>query len=186
MNGKKILLLFIVIVFTACENGNEPHKSTIIEGETTLKTDSLPCFSFRAGKAFGYPSNENQIADFFALVCINETGRPTCLGLFANDDSETFAYIYPKNQIQPDNLDTALLIFDTLSILDNDLYYTHGICVEQGQVFAVKTKENKYGLMVITDAKYYRDTTDTLFESYEGYVTFKWKYQTNGSRSFDN
>ena len=80
--------------------------------------------------------------------------------------------------------ETGEILFDTLSMLDDDLYYTWGVGCFEGSVIAVKTKANKYALMLIQEAAYYRDTTDTLYESYDGYITFKWKYQTNGSRKF--
>jgi len=184
MNGTKIFCVLLILFFTACESGNEPDKSTIIEGETILKTDSLSCFSFKAGKALGYPIDENNSDVFNTMLFIHESGRPIGIGFVTALDSVTFSVLFPENESHIDNLDTALKIFDTLSIIDKNLSYSSAIVVYKSQVIAVKSKENKYALMVITEAKYYRDTTITDYESYEGYVTFKWKYQTNGSRKF--
>lgn len=58
------------------------------------------------------------------------------------------------------------------------------IMIDSGSIFVVKTKENKYGIMLITEAKSYKDTVDTINQRYDAYVTFKWKYQTDGSRNF--
>jgi hypothetical protein len=182
---KYLVSILLFLILFSCENNNEPGKSTIIEGESTVKSDSLPFFSFKVGKAFDYPTNEDITDDFLMMIMINERGYPMGIGFIADHERETFSVLYPQVNIHYDNLDTALQIFDTLSILDNDLYYTYGIGVNQGQILAVKTKDNKYALMVITEAKYYRDTTDTNSESYDGYVTFKWKYQTNGTRNFN-
>ncbi|MFH1049771.1 MAG: hypothetical protein V1779_02445 [bacterium] len=176
-------LLFLLLF--SCENNNEPVQSTIIEGESTVKTDSLSFFSFKTGKALGYPIDENISDVFSTMVFIHESGEPIGIGFVTAMDYVTFSVLFPGNESHIDNLDTALKIFDTLSIIDKNLSYSSAIVVYQSQVIAVKTKENKYALMVITDSKYYRDTTIADYESYKGYVTFKWKYQTNGSRNFN-
>jgi len=118
----------IFLVFSSCENDNEPVKSTIITGESTVFSDSLPFFSFKAGKAFNYPNKENLIYDFFLLVMTDEEGEAFCNGFNTLENSK-LAVLYPRENVYFNNLDTALKIFDTLSILDEDLFYDFGIGV---------------------------------------------------------
>ncbi len=181
MNTKLIISFILFALLLACKDSNtNPNNHECLSGITTIFTNrDSAFFSFKAGKPIAYPFPDKITDDFIVIVSTNESGRPIGVGLFADYNSERFSYLNDDPKYE-----TGEILFDTLSRLDDDLYYTWGIGCYEGSVIAVKTIDNKHALMLIQEAAYYRDTTDTLFESYDGYVTFKWKYQPDGSRKF--
>lgn len=103
------------MLITACENNNEPFKSTIIEGETILKTDSLSCFSFKSGKAFEYSTNENLIDDFWLGVYRNELGDLMGIGFITEQNSKRFDLIDNFESV-----DSANEYFENISNIKED------------------------------------------------------------------
>ncbi len=177
MNGTKIFYVLLILLFTACESGNEPVQTTIIEGETTIyckNNTSSPFFSFKLGKPIPIGNPEGLTPDLLTMIFTNERGDPFGVGFCSlSIENKNINFLGQQE------------VFDTISQI-SDKFYNMNLVAEKNQVYSVKTHDNKYSIILIKDVQYFKDTSNTIPLNYNGYITFKWKYQTNGSRNFKN
>ena len=133
-------------------------------------------FSFSHGKSVAIPNNENIIPDFLIAAHTDENGN--VLGVFFGAESYRPAFCFVKECSQPDS---ALTYFNNLLEVPDSNYLELALPVNPNQIWAVKTSENKYAKILIldTEAKF-----DSVALNYKTIAKFKWKFQTNGSRTF--
>jgi hypothetical protein len=80
--------------------------------------------------------------------------------------------------------DSALKFFNNLSEVPDSNYSLSADPVKVNQIWAIKTSENKFAKILILNTDAYEYSPAPGFRGYYSEVTFKWKYQSNGSRVF--
>lgn len=85
---------------------------------------------------------------------------------------------------QTSNLDSAQTFFNNLNEVPETNYVDLAIPVDENQIWAVKTVENKYGKILILHSDAYKDNSNPSSLNDYGEARFKWMYQPDGSRTF--
>ena len=176
-------LLLIVIFISGCDSSTGPGEAKT-SGEaainTTLVNMKITGFSFSAGGNVSYPNNVNVIPDIVVLVQQDEQANIT--GVFLSPvDSARPAFRFLKSYT---NEDSAAAFFNNLVEVPDSGYNWLAMSVRENQVIAVKTVDAKYGVIQILHTEAYADSSNQNAPTLYGEVKFRWKYQPNGSRSF--
>ncbi|ROL60087.1 hypothetical protein D9V86_09830 [Bacteroidetes/Chlorobi group bacterium ChocPot_Mid] len=187
----KSQLIVIMIFLISCSNNiNEPPKiSNYNSGVTIIGAtdyiDDTTGFSFEKGDKVLFPNmGEDYKPDFFVTVATNERGDPLSVLLWSSDwpdkvSDSMFACLNCESSGFGD------ILFDTLTYIpySNQYHYTYAVSPLVGNVYAIKTSNNKHGMILILESYFYQNSQDSANGFYRGHVKFKWKYQPNGSRN---
>jgi hypothetical protein len=176
-------ILFLIFIFTnGCNNSVEPVPPKT-SGETTInsKVENFKSkgFSFSRGGLINYPNSQNIMPDMLLLVEITEVGYVAGVFFSPPNNQPEFRLL-----IQINDADSANKYFSELSELPDTTYNLLAIPLEEDQIWAVKTQDNKYAKILITHTEAYMDSSIKSSPTPYGEATFKWKYQPNGSRVF--
>lgn len=172
-----VSLVLIILLGYGCDSA-EPTIDDKSD-EVTLKNDNLG-FSFSKGSAISVPDTINHlIPDIIALVHLDVNN--TVLGVFFGADSLRPAFNLIK---EFPNIDSAKTFFYNLKEVPDSNYQNLALPAEAYQIWAVKTHDNKYGMILVLYTNAYEYSPSPGFRSYYIEATFKWKYQSNGSRYF--
>ncbi|MEW6558548.1 MAG: hypothetical protein AB1349_14560 [Elusimicrobiota bacterium] len=146
-------------------------------------------FSFAVGKIITVSDSISPLPDVIISVFTNETSIISA-AISGLSGEKCLQRIYPQHAMFPNYIaidttiaDTARKIFDSLIEAPETGYYEFSN-VDKNQVWAIKTRENRYAKILILNSVARTDTSDSGSVSYYGQVTFDWVYQANGSRSF--
>ncbi|MFU8860753.1 MAG: hypothetical protein ACNA8K_10030 [Cyclonatronaceae bacterium] len=179
------ILILIVILIQGCDNSLGPS-SPKTSGETTLTTQTdgykFIGFSFSQGGNIVAPNAKKTIPDIRVHVQTDPTGE--IQGILLSSGTQLFyPAFHPLKEF--DDTDAAEEYFNNVNEAP-DIYADLAFSVEVNQVWAVKTNDDKYGIILIlhTDAYEYTDDSNPAYPALFGEVRFKWKYQPDGSKKF--
>jgi hypothetical protein len=182
LNTYKIIssLIFLIILFCSCDS-TEP----IIEVNSDVVTLNSKCkgFSFALGSVIPYtmPGSDSSkiITDIQIFATLSGT---TIIGVhFSSPDTFVTSF---RLMGEFTKSDSALKFFNNLSEVPDSNYSLSANPVKVNQIWAIKTSENKFAKILILNTDVYEYSPAPGFRSYYSEVTFKWKYQSNGSRVF--
>lgn len=177
------LILFFVI-FTACTKDSTRPEIAPTSGKVTVTSEVIgnqaSGFSFELGEVITLPNSQDILPDLLVLVQQGSGGE--ILGVFfaATDLTPTFSLIGEKS-----TLDSSRAIFNGLNeIPDTTTFADLAHPVNANQVWAVKTRENKYAKILVLATSAFIDSANTAGPTPYGEVTFEWVYQPDGGRIF--
>ena len=104
------------------------------------------------------------------------------MGVFFSsvDITPTFSLIAEKS-----TPDSSRTIFDGLKEIPVTTFFEGlAIPVRENQIWAIKTRENKYAKILILETMAFLDSTNSAGPTPLGEATFDWIFQPNGSRQF--
>jgi hypothetical protein len=135
-------------------------------------------FSFSAGGIITMPNAQNRKPDFMVAVWTNVDGA--VLGTFFGASAqEVFRLMGHFN-----TLDSAQTFFQNLIDVPGGSYDFVALPVEKNQVWIVKTREGRYGKILIRNTLAYNDTSHLPLHNSYAEATFDWIYQPNGTSRF--
>jgi hypothetical protein len=177
------VLLLLLIFINSCDNSIEPAKNKT-SGEITINTklvnQGYSGFSFSEGGIINAPNPRNIIPDIIVLVQTNENGH--VLGVFLAPPGISRPTFRLLNQFN--DADSAKIFFNKLSEVPDSSYRDLALPAKGKQIWAVKTGDDKYGIILILDTKAYAENSNPGPATLYGEARFKWKYQPSGSRFF--
>ena len=172
------MLVILFLITQSCIENDDPKIPKFTDGEATLSTEhkdsTIEYFSFKNGiRRIPLFNPEILESDLTAMVRTHESGRILGIEISGPVYSQfnPFTLLYHSS-----NMDSSEEFFEKFYNLRDNEFESDGIYANIGDVWAVRTNDSKLGAILIKDTVYFRDTTDTANESYDGYVTFKWKY----------
>ncbi len=137
-------------------------------------------FSFDQAAMVKILNSSNALPDIQLLVNMNQTGA--VLGVYlARPDSlvPSFRLLRRFN-----TLDSARSCFDGLREIPDTTYQDLALPVNVAEIWAVKTRRNKFAKILITETVAYTDTSNPSAPAPFGQATFDWSYQPNGTGRF--
>ena len=171
-----VIIILTVLILSGCsDNPTSNGSSTIQSGTNTMPIDNG--FDFSSGLVIDLEIEERDysdnidLTDFYITASVSPSGSTYLLigsPIIINDQMTVDT---PSIQII-DNID-----FDEINEVP-DVGYQNEYVTEQlsiGLMFAIKTQDYKYSILEITDI-----TSGTMTDPAS--ITFKWKYQSDGSR----
>jgi len=177
-----LILILIVTLIQGCDNSVGPS-SPKTTGETTLTTQTdghkFTGFSFSRGGNIVAPNAKKIVPDIRVHVQTDETGE--IRGILLSSGTQLFyPAFHPLREF--DDTDAAEEYFNNVNEAP-DIYADLAFFVKANQVWAVKTNDDKYGIILILHTDTYEYTDGSNSAPY-GEVRFKWKYQPDGSKKF--
>jgi hypothetical protein len=168
-------LLTLTLFLIGCDS-TEPNISEADQIKLSNKSNG---FSFSKGLVIPQ-SDSVTVPDI--EVYANRSGN-TIIGvnLFSSGDvRSSFLMVAEFN-----NSDSALTFFNKLTEVPDSNYSDAHISIQQNQIWAIKTGDNKYAKILIrsTDSRI-ESTSEPGIIFFYAEVLFKWKYQPNGGRYF--
>ena len=136
-------------------------------------------FSFPLAKIITISNSQGILPDLLVLV---HQGGGEILGVFFSsvDITPTFSLIAEKS-----TPDSSRTIFDGLKEIPVTTFFEGlAIPVRENQIWAIKTRENKYAKILILETMAFLDSTNSAGPTPLGEATFDWIFQPNGSRQF--
>ena len=183
MKGILVSVVILLLIIIGCDNSINPIPPKT-SGEVTIttlfKNNKSSGFSFSQGQIIDFPNTNNITPDIIVMVQRDATGN--ILGVFFSSGIGLKPSFYLIKQTS--NLDSALTFFNNLNEVPETNYVDLAIPVNENQIWAVKTVENKYGKILILHTDAYKDNSNPSSPNDYGEARFKWIYQPDGSRSF--
>ena len=184
MLSNKLILPILVLFCLSCSEGiivDHGQKPTF--GKVTLTTiykdGKTTGFSFSEANIVKYPNSQGIIPDITVNVQTNEYGDPIGTFLTPVNLEPTFLLKY-----WPSTMDSAMAYYDTLSFISDTSFSDLAIPVLENQVWAVNTHDWKFAKILITSSFAFTDSSNINNITLYGEITFKWKYQPDGSWHF--
>ena len=182
LNKFKLISFFILLVILICScDSNEP----IIEDNSDIISlnSKSKGFSFALGAVIPYsiPGSDSSkiITDIQIFAIVSGT---TIIGVrISSPDSFVTSFHLVREFTKSDS---ALNFFNFLSEVPDSNYSLSADPVKVNQTWAIKTSENKFAKILILHTDAYEYSPGPGWRGYYSEVTFKWKYQSNGSRFF--
>jgi hypothetical protein len=170
-----LILISIFISIYGCDS-TEPDISVF--NEIKLSNKSMG-FSF--SKGWVIPQNDTIVTPDIQVYAERSGNTIIGVNLFSPGVVRS-SFLLTK---QFNNIDSALIFFNNLSEVPDSNYSDIHISIKENQIWAIKTKDNKFAKILIskTDARIESTGTPGIIFFYAE-VIFKWKYQSNGSRIF--
>ena len=170
------------IFLSGCKKENntqpiEPKNAGSSKITTELIINSGVGFSFGYGTTIVIANPNNIKPDMILLVQRSAHGEILGVFLSSIDLTPMFSLIEEFN-----NLDSAKKAFDEFKEVPANLTFVElAIPAKKNQVWAVKTLDDKYAKILITNTLVNYDSTKP---DYYGEADFDWVYQPNGSNKF--
>ena len=176
---KHIFLYFFIVVIifiTGCENNVNPVIPT--EGEATLSSayydGRIKAFSFSSGGIVDFDAIRKGKGDFIAMI---QTNIRDIGGMYLGPIGE-FRQAFSLMKSFNDE-DSAFAYFeDRMAIPDSNLFGL-AILLSKYQIWGYKTKDNKFGKLLILESYADEKVIDGRPEVY-GEVRFRWKFAPKG------
>jgi hypothetical protein len=160
-----------------CNSSIEPTPP-LNAGRVTVTSKSAG-FSFSQAKVIPFPPPSNLLPDLAVLVQIDNVGA--ILGVFFSTSDLRPAFQLVR---QPSTADSARIFFEALAVVPDAPFQDLAIPVRSNQIWAIKTRENKYAKILVLNTAAYADSTNPSVPTPYGEATFDWVFQPNGSRQF--
>lgn len=175
---KNISIFFFLIFILSCDDENEPQSSTLYSGRTNITSlnvdGTLQGFSFKEGGLINRDVNIE--ADFVLSTITKETGKPIGSMLVSNNKTQ-FAFLSEDIEITSDSV-----YFQSIRTVPDSINYWEDMAsIKTGQIYFVKTSDNKYAKLHFLDVRHFEDRGDGFPFSA---ATFDWVYQANGTKNF--
>jgi len=181
MNKKLlVLMIFSSLLWNACEDTTKPlpmPTSGITLIDTKIRDGRSSGFSFSTATMIFFPNNLGSLPDVMVSVQISQTG--SILGTFLsgpNFPSPTFQLLK-----QFSTLDSAQAFYQTVIDISDTTFVALAIPIQIGQIWAVRTREDKYAKILVRNSLAYEDTSVPNAPPY-GQVEIAWTFQPNGTR----
>ena len=177
------VVLSTLLLVVACDDsttpGPIPTSGTIII-DSRVRDNRVGGFSFARATIIFSPNAESLLPDIGVMVQINEQG--SIIGTFlAPSDFPRPTFCMLK---QYSTIDSAQAYFQAVAEIPETSYVDLAIPVNIGQVWAVRTRDNKYAKILIRNARTGIDSLSSTARTLWGEVEFQWAFQPNGTRQF--
>ena len=178
-----IAAVSFVFLWGGCDSNVGPAPIPV-SGRATINSKVLNSqssgLSFSEGTVILFPNSQESLPDIMVLV--QTDAQASIIGVFLGSPGSlrpTFRLLK-----QYALLDSAVAYYQALSYLPDTTFTELAIPTVTGQVWAVKTREDKYAKILIRSTVAYADTSDPSAPTPYGEVTLDWTYQPNGNRQF--
>ncbi len=172
----QILIISFLIASCSKEEKQKLYGTSTLSSERVLKDQTYAYygFSFDKGSAGLYnPASSSDTPDF-ALVDNDGFGGNMIISFNSDNFKNSFALLASFTRA-----DSALYFFNNYLQVGVDSYTGQAIPVLKNQIWLFKTRNDKYGKILIMDTLQYMNKSDLVAE-----VKFKWVYQPDGSDIF--
>lgn len=182
MRTKTWLWIGCFILLYGCEKNDPPRTS----GEVTITTErflegstyTINGFSFEQGKVINYnPETSKKMPDLVVLAAGTLEEIEAILDMPGN------VQVKPLMALAGEYEDWTIAegFFNNYKQISDSLVYTNWINPASiNQIWVIKTLEGKYGIIVLKKIEKFFIQTTRYAE-----VTFKWKFQPDGTKIFD-
>ena len=173
---KYLLPFYALLVFISCDKEETEIKTTSGNTNLTSKIEDgmISGFSFEQNGIITLTGN-NEV-DFIVSTLTNETGIPIGSSLSSPNLDTEFASL-EANEI---TLDSDA--FESLATIPNSIgNWENTAAIKTGEVWFVRTRQNKYGKILFNEVS---EITDRDGTSQFSSVTFNWVFQPNGTQNF--
>ena len=176
------LIIIAILVWSGCDKSTDPSSPT--SGTITVSSRVVNFqstgFSFTRGSVIVFPNPQGLLPDLMVLVQIDERG--SIIGVFFSPPGPPRPTFRLLGQFS--TLDTAQTYYQALSQILDTAYADLAIPARSGQIWAVKTRENKYAKILIRNTVAFADSSTSSAPTPYGEATFDWTFQPNGTRQF--
>ena len=183
MKQSKLFAAVLLIFILGCNGNSVGPSNGTTSGHATLSTTLVNNngvgFSFSKGDTVVISNSSIIRADISTLVQTNDAGAILGVFLSAIPFRQAFRLMYAAT-----DPDSAKIYFTNLKEFTDSTYSDLAIPVIVNQVWVVKTHDDKYAKILITNTMAYIDSTVPSAPTMFGKVTFDWTYQPNGERTF--
>jgi hypothetical protein len=173
---KIFFFIFAAIILVSCEN-EEPNVKTISGNSiltSRIEDGKVHGFSFKESGVVELNMNNN--VDFTVSTLTSETGTPFGSLLSSPEFDTEFASLEPMEmKIESDEFESLESIPD---FVDN---WANTASIKTGDIWFVKTRENKYAKLHFTDVS---EITDNEGNYSFSSISFAWVYQPDGTTNF--
>lgn len=173
----------LVVIWSGCDKSTGPSlvpTSGTITINSKFVNNQTTGFSFSQASSVSFPNSQGILPDVMVLVQIDAGGSILGVYLSAPDfPRPTFRLLRQYNV-----LDSAVVFYQSLSQLPDTTYTDLAIPTRVNQVWAVKTRENKFAKILVRNIIAYADSSTTNAPTPFGEATFDWTFQPNGTRQF--
>jgi hypothetical protein len=160
-----------------CNSSTEPTPPPNA-GRVTVNSKSAG-FSFSQAKVIPFPPPSSLLPDLAVLVQTDDMGA--ILGVFFSTSDLRPAFQLVR---QSSTADSARAFFEALAVVPDAPFQDLAIPVRAHQIWAVKTREDKYAKILVLNTVAYDDSTNPSAPTPYGEATFDWVLQPDGSRQF--
>ena len=179
---KKVIFLklIVLVILLSCKKENGDVKENCSEVILSSKLyGSGPYFtygfSFSEGKLLKYPGSEI-IVDITILAQVEVDGSVSGGFLDSPNIKESF-----NLTAEFSTADSALNYFNNYSLVVDSAFVEMARPLKGNQIWTIRTRHNKYAKILILSVLAYLDEENIAYAQ----TTFKWCFQSDGSKNLD-
>jgi hypothetical protein len=177
------VLLLSLFVFSCEKELTEISNIIPTAGEVKITSElnngQIVGFSFSHAEIITYSNSQSLIPDIIVMVQLNQLGNPMGVFLSSINLKPTFCFKYWSS-----SMDSSLIYFDNLLTISDTTFTDLALPIQEAQVWAINTHDDKSAKILIKNFLAYNDSTDINNITPYGEVTFQWEYQPDGGNSF--